>query len=523
MATLKINKAAGIFFGSLFGIVAFFHLNESSTPLNNIFDYEASAPKNNTPQADSICKNCNIIMISVDTLSAEHLSCYGYDRDTAPNLCKFGNDNIFFENSFANATWTLPSHVSIFTSLYPEYHNVIGYGDFLPPKIPFLPEILQNNEYQTYFYIPEGDDTLSIDKIYNRGITKIFSDGRDDIKNPLGYLDKGLDYFLSNVKINQKTFTFLHTYYVHTPYLIEGRKKIYTKDNFDNIPLSLKDILDRPFTWDDYQKLLDGLESKSDNTNNIWHLVSPDFYDRLKNAENLKEAEKIFRNEGDKKFWQAYYTQKRYFVDIDRNNNEQVEYLKALYDQKIHEFDEWVGNKLVPFLNDPLIKSNTIVIITSDHGEEFMEHGKIGHSTLYNPNLKTPLLIYIPSITNKMISAQVQSVDLTPTILDAIGISSNNFSFQGQSLINLIQKNTEINRLLTADGYKNVTKTIIKENWKLFLIKDEDGKYIPYELYDMKSDPNESNNVLASHMDIANEIINKNEEYEKAQKKLQNY
>jgi len=63
------------------------------------------------------CKGCNVILISLDTLSANHLPCYGYERNTAPNLCKFGRENIMFKNAFSNAPWTLPSNVSIFTGL----------------------------------------------------------------------------------------------------------------------------------------------------------------------------------------------------------------------------------------------------------------------------------------------------------------------------------------------------------------------------------------------------------------------
>jgi arylsulfatase A-like enzyme len=359
---------------------------------------------------------------------------------------------------------------------------------------------------------------MPIDKVYNRGITNIFSNGRNDQDNTFPYFNKALDTFLSNVKNGKKTFTFLHTYYVHSPYLIEARAKLYTKDNLDNIPLSLKETIGRPFTLEEYKKILDSAAIKEDI--GAWHLVSQNFYDKLKNAKSLKEAEKIFKNEADKDFWYTYYTTYRYFDDIDENDKQQVEYIKALYDQKIHEFDEWVGNKLVPFLENPLIKNNTMVIITSDHGEEFMEHGQLSHKTLYDPNLKIPLIVYIPGITNKTVASSVQSVDIVPTILDAIGISNDSFSFQGQSLIDLIQKNTKTDRLLIADGYKNATKSIIKDNWKLFLTKDDNGKYIPYELYNIELDPNELNNILANNTSIVNKILNENEEYERAQIKF---
>ena len=71
-----------------------------------------------------LCKNCNIILVSLDTLSANHLPCYGYARNTAPNLCTFAENNILFKNAFAKFTRTLPSNVSIFTGQFPSTHGV---------------------------------------------------------------------------------------------------------------------------------------------------------------------------------------------------------------------------------------------------------------------------------------------------------------------------------------------------------------------------------------------------------------
>src|SRR4029078_11710125 len=77
------------------------------------------------------CPNCNVILVSVDTLGSNHLPCYGYYRNTAPNLCKFANDNVLFFHSYSNASWTLPSHFSMFTALYPKHHGVNEDNDVL--------------------------------------------------------------------------------------------------------------------------------------------------------------------------------------------------------------------------------------------------------------------------------------------------------------------------------------------------------------------------------------------------------
>ncbi len=457
---------------------------------------------NLTYNKNPVCKDCNIILISIDTLSANHLPCYGYTRDTAPNLCKIGSNNIIFKNAFSNANWTLPSQVSIFTSLYPEYHNVIAYGDVLSQKIPLLPEILQKNGYETYFYLPAFEQDLDFPKnIYSRGVTEIFlnSFSLDDVFNS----------FLLNVEQGGKTFMFLQTYFTHSPYLIEENKeKIYTKDNFENIPSTFQEFnMDIPFTQEIYQRLLADITLEENIVYWKNFRIDEDFYDKLKNAETLEEAEKIVKSQGNGFFWNIYSDPYRYENKIDKNDPKQIEYIKALYDQKIKELDEQWISQLIYFLANPIVKENTIVIITAAHGEEFMEHGEITHKTIYDSNMRIPLILYIPSITNKTITAPVQSVDLVPTILDAVGISIDKFFFQGQSLIDLIQKNIKTDRLLVADGWGNTKKTIRKDNWKLFLFRDENNNYIPYELYDTELDPNESNNVLSSHMSVVNKIM----------------
>ena len=504
---MKIKKILKRFFVVLSLLVIIFSLIKIFLLVSNQTVFELLK----TPKTKPLCQDCNIIMISLDTLGAKHLPCYGYSRDTAPNLCKFANENILFKNAFSNASWTLPSHVSIFTSLYPSYHKFIGdyYDPFgfgnnfcaaLSSLPPFLPEILQKNGYETYFYIPMDYSLLTVAQ---RGVTKItFSGGEGS--GDLSYFNDALNSFLANVKEGKKTFTFLHTYAVHAPYFIENKEKIYTTDNLDNIPLSWEELMSLPFTEDFYQALLIKAALYKED----------DFYKELKKAKTLGEAEKILNNQGTGRIRKAYYDYYYYLnKKIFINDKRHIEYLQALYDQRIHELDDFIGKTLIPFLENPAIKNNTMVIITSDHGEEFMEHGAFDHSTLYETNVRVPLIFSVPGVTKKTITTQVQSVDIVPTLLDVVGISREEYLFQGYSLVDVIQKNTNINRLLFAGGYLNESNTIRKDNWKLFLIKERE-RYLLYELYDTVADPDESNNLLTTRMDIVNKIKEEAEAYE---------
>jgi len=161
-------------------IVAFFLIKKYIIRQNSVF-----------------CKDCNVLLISLDTLSANHLPCYGYERDTAPNLCKFANKNIFFTNSFAPSHFTLTSHFSIFTSLYPSTHRVLeNLVDELNPKYMTLVQILKKYGYTTHFFGGTKNINLPLDKGLERGFSE-FHDGEYLGKNDFDY---AFEKFISEAK-----------------------------------------------------------------------------------------------------------------------------------------------------------------------------------------------------------------------------------------------------------------------------------------------------------------------------------
>src|SRR5260221_12498258 len=82
-----------------------------------------------------VCKDCNVVLVTMDLCAAHNMPCYGYDRQTTPNLCQFGKDNIFFQNAYANSPVTLQSHASIFTGLYPSNHGIVSQESRFSEKI----------------------------------------------------------------------------------------------------------------------------------------------------------------------------------------------------------------------------------------------------------------------------------------------------------------------------------------------------------------------------------------------------
>ena len=113
----------------------------------------------NDLEADALEGNYNIILITIDTLRADHLSCYGYERKTSPNIDKIANNGIIFKKAIAPSSWTAPSMVSLFTSVYPINHGItkgiIRGGETLRQKVfsgelVTLAQILKDNGYNTF-------------------------------------------------------------------------------------------------------------------------------------------------------------------------------------------------------------------------------------------------------------------------------------------------------------------------------------------------------------------------------------
>lgn len=449
-----------------------------------------------------LCKNCNVIVVTLDTLSANHLPCYGYARNTAPNLCSFAQNNVLFRKAYANATWTLPSHVSVFTGLYPDVHRVNLYNDSLSKSLPFLPEILQKQGYKTIFANDLASFSVPIATVYNRGIDTYINDSDGDT----ALWKPALSAFKTSVDHGNKTLLFLHTYDVHMPYFIGDAPKLYTTDTIPGIPLNYDQFTNTSGAYFDF--LLKTLTDSINNHDNAPAVLLEKYHEIIPLIKTYGANPKLLATKLQP--YQPYLTFPLfayYLSNIDVRNPRYIAYIRALYDQRIHQMDEWRLTELFTFLNTKEVRDSTVVVITADHGEEFMEHGEIGHRTAYDSNLSIPLILSIPGLKKPVsIAAPVQSVDIVPTILELVGITTP-YSFQGTSLVPLIQGRALDKRLLVADGYNLETKVMRSGSWKLFLKRQTDGTYVPYELYDTVKDPGEKTNIFLAHPDIVRGIL----------------
>jgi len=169
---------------------------------------------------ESELKDYNIILISIDTLRADHLHCYGYERDTSPNIDRVASESIVFEDAVSQSAWTLPAHASMMTGLLPSEHKLIFYDNeglnnrkefgTLDPKITTLAEILKTFAYTNVSY--NGGAWVDPAFGLRQGFDLYRWGGR--------YFKYNVPKSIGWIKANpgKKFFLFLHAFDVHTPF-----------------------------------------------------------------------------------------------------------------------------------------------------------------------------------------------------------------------------------------------------------------------------------------------------------------
>lgn len=383
----------------------------------------------------------NVILISLDTLRADHLGTYGYPKNTSPHLDQFAEKSLVFKNSFSNSGWTLPSHMSLMTSLYPTIHGVIETSMKLSGSTRTLAEALQENGYTTAAFTAG----YLVSKIF--GFDKGFDLYKEDYDYPietpgqgwrLKEIAKSLAFWL-NAHAEEKFFLFVHCYDTHEPfleheYLREFESGYSGRLNFLN---TLPDFL-KSEEYKHYSSIVEGYFNI-----NV-------FYNEIINKKSISLTE------------------------------EDKEHMIALYDNEIRFVDFYFG-KLMDHLEHLDLLEKTIIILWSDHGEELLERGKIQHGgPLFDELIRVPLIVYIPGYKGqKSYSRLAQSIDIAPTLLDMLCLEPEK-KFMGISLFG--KKNHFI---VGQEHQQNIIRTK-----KYKLMTGPTGS--DYQLYHLKKNPEET-------------------------------
>lgn len=185
-------------------------------------------------------------------------------------------------------------------------------------------------------------------------------------------------------------------------------------------------------------------------------------------------------------------------------------YVIDKYDGEIYYTDHFLG-KLLEELRDLGIYEKSIIVFTSDHGENFLDHPTygIGHGQLYDEIVKVPLIIKAPIfLKNQIIGAQVESIDIMPTVLELLGISIPN-KVDGDGLVELVKKGSYDKVFAFSENYNSVhetTRMIRSSDWKL-LSRIWPQKKL--ELFNFKNDPKEKHNLFAEEVETGKFLFEK--------------
>lgn len=299
----------------------------------------------------------NVVLISIDTLRADHLGCYGYPRDTSPAIDRIAAEGVLFENAVSPTSWTLPSHMSMMTGLSPAQHRITNWGRRLDDDVVTLAEVARESGYATAGFVagPFVEGTYGFSNgfdVYDDHSAMMPPPSHQGITSPLlfGLVDRYLGAWNSADR-PVPFFIFLHLWDVHHNYQPPAP--------FDSM----------------FGPVQEGVSHGK-----------PDLLDKPEDAEELMK----------------------------------------LYDGEIRYVDTYV-ERLFQRLEELGIADDTILAITADHGEEFLDHGRLTHrQQLYEESIRVPLIIRWPEKIppGQVVAAQVRLQDIAPSLASMIAQSS---------------------------------------------------------------------------------------------------
>lgn len=383
----------------------------------------------------------NIVLISIDSLRADHVGCYGYERATTPAMDKVASQGVRFANAIATSSWTLPTHLTMFTGRYQIAHGVMHESYTLSEDVPTLGEVLKAAGYATAGFV--SAPYLAADYGYSRGM-----DVYRDLSSEYGHRREARSAIVSQELTelatdwleehkDERFFLFLHNFDAH----------------YDYTPPAPYDTMFDPH----YDGEMDG----------------------------------------------------NHFIERDdvhaRMDSRDLEHILALYDGEIRYVDDHIAI-LLEKLRKLGLDDDTIVLIVSDHGDEFFEHGNKGHHrTLYDEVLRIPMIVRLPdrAYAGTAVEEQVTLVDLMPTILDVAGVQAPS-GMQGLSLTPLMAgrrsgRSAIYSAFLDKRGFNLQTARRTNESKVIqHFNRITHPRKAPVELYDLVSDPEEQSDLSES-------------------------
>jgi len=422
----------------------------------------------------------NVLFIMADALRPSNLGCYGYRKNTSPSIDRLAKNGVLFKNVIATAPHTVPSVLSLMTGLSGAAHGVFNqktFGKWLKRK----PEKSPIHLMQEKGMLVDGELVMRYHPLGFKRDTKT-----EDIIN----------YFSSH-RLDD-WFFLAEPYSTHLPY---------------NPPQK-------------YYKMFlpGGLEPDSDSEGRLSVVKSrllvypPDKKSRVEAG----EKDVLPDDDNDE-------SHKRTFGKVKLTEKESP-FITALYDGEVRVFDDLVG-RYIDELDRLEIIDDTLIIITSDHGEELLERGHVGHSscnlsgTLYDESIKVPLIMHLPKFlpAGKVISEQIAQIDIMPSIFELLDLELTT-RCDGKSLLPLIFdkennfRNVAFSETIPAgwqalDSEKREMWSARTNNFKLILKSAFFSNEYEYEFYNLVEDTKELENCYDPCFPVCSELTKNLIEY----------
>ena len=395
-----------------------------------------------------------VILLVIDTLRADHLGCYGYHRNTSPNIDRLAKEGVVFENAYPTDVPTQPSFTSIFTGERGIQTGIVSHSqtEKLSEQTSCFPELLSQ----------KGITTVAVSTLYM--MRRWFARGYKYYMNPISGIRNRLQqidaeeinsFALPWIKEHYKEdfFMFMHYWDPHMLYLppYPYRQLFYKGNESDPANHSLDILKSQP----------------------IWPFV------------------------------------KRHLDSIG-NDITDKEYVIAQYDSEIRYADEKV-KELLDLIDKLCISNDTTIILTSDHGESMGEHNfYFDHHGVYETTIHVPLIIRNPqyNFQEMRVNDLVQSsICLRPTIVSLFGMQDQN-NLEGKNLIRIAgeeDKGTE--EIYSNMGVWTAKRAFRKGRWKIIKTLDKSFWETPdIELFDVLNDPQETHDVANDHSSLVDEL-----------------
>lgn len=391
----------------------------------------------------------NIVIVVMDTVRRDHLSCYGYERETTPVLKELQRQSRTFDNAYSVSCWTCPSHASLFTGLYPTAHGATQEYLHLDDDLVTLADVLSSHGYQTIGITENA--MLREKRGFGQGFAEYFESWR--------FSDKD-----SNSQDGEKGSNPIPARFMNTMTGLDPVKPLYLFMNLNGAH--------NPY--ESSGKFRDTFVSDPSIDLNHHHLIE-------------------------------YYLGRTTYSDAE------LRHLGELYDAEILNVDHLIG-KIIALLKEIDRWNDTLFIVTSDHGENIGDHEHVDHVfNLYQTTIRIPLIIRYPALfaPNSRDTEPTQLVDIFPTIMAMLGIDEIDSQgvnllkpgsrggrpvfceyYKPQQVMKLFDNEAGSEKLVKFD---RSLKAVVYNDMKLIL--GGDGEH---ELYDIQNDPGEKTNLIDS-------------------------